>query len=754
MTGMEERDGSGWVRFILRLGAGPTGALITLALVTAVTGATWIPEWSHWYVPGVSLDPDHLDAARRSPEQSTLDEIAAMELRASGAYPDDVASAAELLTGGTLQLPGYPAASIALPFAADDLTTGSPTFQLQIASLVGADILLDAYRITANEEYFDRARAAIVELARYESSRWINHGFLWNDHAIAARIPVLVKFWAAYRERADYDPSVAGIVLNFVARSGRLLAKPSHYAWQTGHGTIQDLALLQVAAAFPGLPDAERFRSIAVERFHDHIDYYIGPEGVTLLHSAGYHRNGLYFLGMAMRLFTLNLIAVPPEWWGRYARAVRFHNLLRRPDGTLPMFGDTRSSGEGPGPPLTAPDASGAAKSLATRDDWFPELDFFLYPVAGHAVGWSELQLGSSTSLSQTVVTWSYHPGHGHKLADEPSVLIWAGGRSWLTNTGYWPYGQWGRQHAESWEGSNAPHLVGETPESERVSRVLGFAKSETLSAIDIERSGPSGYLVRRQIIVMPREGVWVALDSFHDGSPRMTTTTWTFHPDLALTRSRNSNIYLVRDKQTAQGLVVSTAGSDATEWRIQRGNASPFAGWVVIDRTPTPAPAIVVNQPSRNAWALATFSFSVAAADTGTHMSKWADDRNWTLTLPADNGPRTLTREGSRFSLTRGERGEPGTTELVPIDDRPDERAIVVDAFRRASRKYPQTRELIRYRTGVSFLLVLVLAVQETALLRLRRINPALATGTRVASWVCWILGGLWLSLVYFNVG
>lgn len=227
-------------------------------------------------------------------------------------------------------------------------------WELMFASLAAADLLLDAYRITGRDQFFQLARDVVVAFAEFESVRWVDYGYMWNDHAIAARVPVLVKFWAVYRSRLDFEPRIGRIVLNLVVRSARLLAKPSFYAWSTDHGVMADLAILQIAVAFPDLQEIAELKVIAVARFREHLGYYVNREGVTLLHSAGYHSRGLYFFGMALRLFTLNEIAIPEEWWTRYVKAIEFYSELRRPDGTLPMFGDTHSISEGLGPPLTA----------------------------------------------------------------------------------------------------------------------------------------------------------------------------------------------------------------------------------------------------------------------------------------------------------------------------------------------------------------------------------------------------------------
>lgn len=69
--------------------------------------------------------------------------------------------------------------------------------------------MLNAYSHSKEGEYLMAARDIIVGFSRYERSRWRGIGFLWNDHAIAARAGVLVRFWTAYRTHSIYDASDA-----------------------------------------------------------------------------------------------------------------------------------------------------------------------------------------------------------------------------------------------------------------------------------------------------------------------------------------------------------------------------------------------------------------------------------------------------------------------------------------------------------------------------------------------------------------
>ena len=743
-----------WVDF-------PKGPLLSILLAVLVFALIWVPELSHWYVSPTPTTLPVLETARTSPALSVLDEVAAMHLAAVTVAPKEIVSTAEKVMRGTLSLPGFPSAPITLPFASEDLERGLPTWQLMVASLASADILLDAYRMTMREKYFRQAREIIVAFAQYEAAQWVDRGLLWNDHAVSARIPVLVKFWAQYRTHPEFDPRVGRAVLDLVARSAQLLAKPSFYTWRTSHGALIDLATLQIAAAFPQLPEIAELRSIAVGRFHDHLSYWINDEGVTLLHSAGYHAGALYHFGLALRLYTLNGLKIPDAWWTRYAKAVEFDSLLRRPDGTLPMFGDTSSVPSESGPLLTARrDSDGAAEPLRERTRTAPSESIAFFPVAGHAIWWDGLSRSNAAepTAAQTVITWSYHPGLGHKLADELSMIVWARGRTWLTNTGYWPYGVWGREQAESWEGSNAPHLYGEHKQSERTSHVRAAGHNAGIAFIDIERSGPSGYSVRRQIARLADEQSWMVIDHSVDSTAQTTTTNWTFYPDLSVTPLANDGQYWVAAPNSSAGMWCSFSGSEGFRADLTAGSVAPFAGWVVLDRTPTRASAIVVRQPSRDSWRLATFALGDAGQATAVghtaRMDKWIDADHWTVVALTAAGDVTLTRAGSRLvAHHHGRFGADTAIDLVAREVPVAEIAAVRYAIRLASENYRRFPELISYRVKVSYLLLAVLAGQELLLFLMRRRLARAARTLRIASWIGWTTGGLWLSQVYLSV-
>src|SRR5262249_43195148 len=153
---------------------------------------------------------------------------------------------------------------------------------------------------------------------------------------------------------------------------------------------------------------------------------------------------------------------VPADWKRKFALAGDFYNRIRRTDGTLPMFGDTDGQPDETGRHV----AWSIGQESRTPDPPAKVPGLSLYPVSGFAV-WQDDSGGEpEPGISQTVVAWSYFSGFGHKHADEPSINFWANGQAWWNGVGYWSYDDPHRKAAESWEGSNAPHLVGEPANS------------------------------------------------------------------------------------------------------------------------------------------------------------------------------------------------------------------------------------------------------------------------------------------------
>jgi Heparinase II/III-like protein/Heparinase II/III N-terminus len=725
------------------------------AVPAGVVLLVWVPEINHYRVSGVRITDEMLRSARQSPPDSVLrelDEFRLLDVR--WADKEQVVRAAERLLGGVVEVPGYPPESIGMPFDARDLD--SPRWQLLLPGLTVPRILLDAYNATGRNEFLAQAQAAILALGKYERRTWLPRGLLWNDHAVAARMNVLAEFWRAYRGHPSYRSEIGKAILEQAARNGRLLAKPEHFMVATSHGIMQNLALLHLSLAFPTLPEAARYKRLALHRLRDQMPFYMDDDGVVLEHSGGYQEWGLYSLGLMCRYLTLLREPIPEGWIQNYQRGQRFLSVLRRPDGSLPMFGDTPDSREELGRSTIGPNARGGCTPAAESRSQLPESSFSLYPVAGYAIWWGGLRgWPNQKSLSQTVTVWSNFPGHAHKHADEMSVLLWAGGQTWWTNVGYWPYWHAGRLEAESWAGASAPHLANEPTESVRSTRLLSYGRSDRLTAIDLERRGPGQYAARRQVVhVSPR--LWLVVDHVFGDDTSKTRTIWTAPPDVRLRQGTTPGSYVSEAPRTSSSLKTFVVGSSGASVKELRGSLVPFAGWHVTNGIPTPAPAIMIEQPARDSWTVVTWlldhdSVGAGASPGNPRVSYWNGPRDWRIEIPLPSERLAVRRADDQIVVSdlRTQRAVE-TLPLVPAPDVTRHVARIRDAFAAAAKQYPAYRNLHDRRVKVSWLLLIIFVSQEAFFLAVRRWRASYYGPLRLLNVLGWGGVGLWLVLFF----
>ena len=715
-----------------------------------VIASIWIPVIYHYYVPSILVTEEMIDTARRVPNDSVLDEIRGFLCSDENGNSEELIAAGEKILRGEIAIPGYASKKIKMPFDVDDIDKGSPGWQLSLASFTIPRLLLSAYEMTGRDDFLMTARDVILGWASYERKAWLPKGYLWNDHAIAARISVLAKFWKLYRNHPDYESEVAKHIFQLVARSGQLLAKPSHFTFATNHGVMQNLALWQICLAFPTLPNVAFYKQLALERMHDQMSFYINDEGVVLEHSAGYQKAGLEFIGMAFRYLTLMNVPIPEEWRVKYAKAKDFYAQLKRPDGSLPMFGDTGGGRYSLGPFVTKVDSNGKSEILNYSKNWIPKQSRRLYPVAGYCVWWDGLDVWpNEEALSQTVVAWSHFPGHAHKHADEMSVLLWAGGQRWWTNVGYWGYGTKGRSEAVSWAGSNAPHLIDENADSVRSTKLKFHGWSEHLAVIDLERRGPQEYVARRQVVQV-KPNLWIVIDHTSGKENSRTTTTWTTSHEVNLSEGTIPGSYILKAENNSASLTKFLLVSEDTNIMQFRGSFAPFAGWAAN----RPASAIVIEQPANDSWAVAIWSIQDGISPTSQFkgppsMESCKGPEKWKIVLPLTSGVMNIWREDNRVFVNEDTIGTGVRKELLLSEPMQitDELAEIHTGYKNAATKYPRKRFSLHRHFKETYLILFIFLLQEVFFFVYNRIGWKYSKGLRVLSFVGWLALGIWVS-------
>lgn len=696
----------------------------------------WLPEVLHYHVPNGRL-PSSVDMRTLGVPQQ-LNAALAAKLVESVQFQNEQQwlTAADKLLAGQLSLPGFDPLYINLAFDPADLDKGLPTAQLAYASLAAPDILLRAYEISGQPKYFQAAKKFMISFCRYEQSRWLANGFLWNDHAIASRVSVLIRFWKNYLQFQTVDRQLEPLFFTALMRHAELLAKPDLFTVATNHGVMQNLALLQLTSAFPSLPEAPRFRSVAFARLKLQVPFYVNPEGVVLEHSASYHAHGVELLATAIDLLKQNGLVPPEDWLIRAHKSRRFLANLNRPDGSLPVFGNTEWQ---PYPELKVT---------------VPADDRSVYPAAGYAIWWDGLAAWPEPSdLVQTVLAWSNYPGHGHKLADEMSLMIWAHGINWLGNTGYWPYGVPGKAEASGWAGSNAPHRQSEAEKIPRHVTLKAMAGNQQFDLLDLERYSDDGFNVRRQLIKL-KKNLWIVLDSDANQQEQVVTRTWTFNPDLALqVVSPGQQYRLMSLLGQTTAMSVFLAGSSALDVSERQGSMLPFAGWAVYEHRPKPASALIVQQAARQQWVMSTFSLDAISGPILTAapaMVAWDGPEHYRINLTLDHGPFQIERQGMKLTVRAN--GSAQQFEALNPTGQDVLRKSVDDAFAQAIHQYPRYKDVFVYRLRYSEWLMGLLVALECMFLTMIWRGSAFETKLRLLLGVCWVGGAYWLSFAYLT--
>jgi hypothetical protein len=372
---------------------------------------------------------------------------------------------------------------------------------------------------------------------------------------------------------------------------------------------------------------------------------------------------------------------------------------------------------------------------------------------AGYWIAWDGLE-DAPGAVTQTVVTWTSPPSPAHKHADELSVLLWSDGVSWLTSVGYWPYEQAGRASAESWDGANAPHMANEPTTSQRMTGLVGSGTEAGLAAVDLERTGPGDYRVRRQVVRVG-QAAWIVLDFVSGAGEDGTRTVWTTASDVELRPLDRRGAYaLVTPDASAR---IDLVGPPGNAYETYRGTTDPLLGWQVVDGTPRPAPAIVAVQPGGESWLAVVVSQSSdpsAIERTGApEVVTMSSPEDWAVTVQAASGPLDVRRSGDVITATPADQSD-AAEETVRLTAGPaDAGAEVARAtFASMATDYPAWRSLTSRRLTLTLLVPIVIVGQEVTLLLVGLWRPKLYWPLRALSVVAWLAIGFWLGAVFLR--
>lgn len=220
---------------------------------------------------------------------------------------------------------------------------GNRSWQWNTASFNFMPALLGYHQVSNDARALEFAIAAVQSWIE-ERPKLHDYEFANHDHATALRAEnalYLKSHLVAQKLAEETWPEIRRFILQEAAR----LAKESFYSEHTNHGIEQSRILAFVAYAFPKAEPADEWWDIASSRLEKELRFAFTSEGVHVENSPGYH----FFVCNA---FLKTVYALPASRTVELrqtvdkimSKAMQFATHIVRPDGLLPIIGDTQHS--------------------------------------------------------------------------------------------------------------------------------------------------------------------------------------------------------------------------------------------------------------------------------------------------------------------------------------------------------------------------------------------------------------------------
>lgn len=273
---------------------------------------------------------------------------------------------------------------------------------------------------------------------------------------VAFRLNVWV--WAYYCFRARLDEAAHLACLRGLWWHGRFLAANLEYVSPNNHLLLEAKALALGGLLFPEFQEASAWRTLGLEVTWREVRRQVHPDGGHAEQAPMYHQIVAAELVELLWLLDLNGVDVPVDIRRRVNRMLEFEQALRKPDGELPLLGD---SALGDSYARCDPLVAGAA--WLGRPELMPgrldETGLWLtgtrprpgpFPAAGAPAtqafpetGYFVMRAGAGASVRYLVFDcgpFGYGPAPGHGHADALSFELYADGRTWVVDPGVYSY--------------------------------------------------------------------------------------------------------------------------------------------------------------------------------------------------------------------------------------------------------------------------------------------------------------------------
>jgi hypothetical protein len=390
---------------------------------------------------------------------------------------------------------------------------------------------------------------------------------------------------------------------------------------------IEAKTLAMLGLLFPELPGATRWLQTGLRILWTQVRRQFHPDGVHTEQATQYHTLCTGELWEILNLLRRNSLSIPSDILDRFEAAVDFQTTIVKPDGHIPLFGDSvrhdlhrrfdprwASLWLGKGRPFAGSldeETSWLLGTMTCSDAAAPAPTSRAFPHGGYVV-----MRDNATYLALDCGPFGDEmvPSHGH--ADALSLEVCVLDQTLLTDSGGFSY------HASPiWrdyfrgtrahntivvDGADQSQLVGRREVSHRAqARLIDWICTPSADWAVAEHDGytrlPDPVIHRRRVLFIGkgsklRPSYWLVVDSLMGAVPHQAEWHFHLHPDVDWLLEPNTNSLQATVGQVA--LKIALAPSDSLTTKIVTGQESPPLGWVSFESgQKKPAPTLVLSQ-------------------------------------------------------------------------------------------------------------------------------------------------------------
>lgn len=201
--------------------------------------------------------------------------------------------------------------------------------------------LIKGYFSSSNKEYI---KETVKQISNWINENRLNYGINWTcAMEVAIRACNWMWAWWAFRDNFYWTDEFNKMFLKSIWEHGWYIEHnlEDKGSIRTNHYLANIVGLLFIGIMFPQFKDAIRWQEFGVRELIRCMDEMVYPDGVSFENSTAYHRLVLEIFTYSAILCRRNGIELPESYWQRLEKMFEFIMYCTRPDGKMPMIGDS-----------------------------------------------------------------------------------------------------------------------------------------------------------------------------------------------------------------------------------------------------------------------------------------------------------------------------------------------------------------------------------------------------------------------------